>query len=264
LFGDDAVRVPRYLPDTPEVRGELAQYYQSVARLDRGVGRLLQVLRQEARYDNTVVLYISDNGAAFPGAKTTLYEPGMHLPLLVRSPHHPRGGTTCDALVTWADLMPTILDFAGVRWEDRGLHGRSFRRVLGAEPPDDWPQEVYASHTFHEITNYYPMRVVRSRRYKFIWNLAHALTYSSASDLWQAASWQGALRSGLRHFGRRELDAYLHRPRFELYDLEADPDEIVNLAEAPACREITDGFCRRLRAFQERTADPWVHKWEYE
>jgi len=263
-YRDDEVAVPHYLCDTPETRAELAQYCQSVSRLDRGLGRLMQVLKEEGKYDNTVVIYVSDNGAAFPGAKTTLYEPGMNLPCIVKSPLHGNRGGACDALVTWADLTPTIVDFAGAYDDPAAFQGRSFKDVIDQESPTDWRDEAYVSHTFHEITNYYPMRVVRTQKFKFIWNIAHPLTYSSASDLWRAASWQGALRDGLERFGQRTIEAYLHRPRFELYDLEQDPEEVVNLAEKPECAELVADFCAKLRAFQEETNDPWLHKWEYE
>ncbi len=85
LYSDDSVIVPPFLNDTPEVRAELAQYYQSISRLDRGVGRLVSILKDEGKLENTVIIYISDNGAAFPEAKTTLYEPGMALPCIMRT-----------------------------------------------------------------------------------------------------------------------------------------------------------------------------------
>ena len=263
-FSDEEVTVPSFLPDIPEVRAELAQYHQSVARLDRGVGRLMDVLKEEGKYDNTVIIYVSDNGMAFPGAKTNLYEPAMNLPLIVRSPFHNARDATCEGLVTWADLAPTILDFAGALEDAEAFHGQSFRGIIDQESPPDWRDEAFASHTFHEITNYYPMRVVRQKRYKLIWNVAHALTYSSASDLWRSATWQGALKAGLETYGRRSLEAYLHRPRFELYDLHEDADEIHNLADVPEHASLVESLCGKLRDFQETTKDPWIHKWDYE
>jgi N-sulfoglucosamine sulfohydrolase len=263
-YSEEDVVVPSFLSDTPEVRAELAQYYQSISRLDRGVGRLIEVLRQEGRYENTLLIYISDNGAAFPEAKTTLYEPGMCLPCIVRSPIHESPGIACDGLITWADVAPTILDFAGAYGRPDAFHGRSFREILDRESPDDWREEVMAAHTFHEVTNYYPMRVVRTKKYKFIWNIAWKLDYSFASDLWNSASWQGALRAGRRTFGARTVDAYIHRPRFELYDLEADPDETANLAGRPEYGERVVEFIESLKRFQRETGDPWLHKWTYE
>ena len=112
-FDPADVIVPPYLPDTPECRQELANYYGSVQRADKGLLRLMEILKQSGCWEDTLVIYISDNGIAFPGAKTTLYEPGMRLPCVVRNPFANNRGVVTDAMVTWADLTPTILDFAG-------------------------------------------------------------------------------------------------------------------------------------------------------
>jgi N-sulfoglucosamine sulfohydrolase len=262
-YDPEDVVVPDFLPDIPECRAELAQYYQAVSRVDQGIGRLIDVLKQAGRYDNTIVIYISDNGIAFPGAKTTLYEPGMNLPCIVRTPWQKNKGIACDALVNYADLTPTILDFSGAMPSDYEFHGRSFRPVLEREHADGW-DTTYASHTFHEITMYYPMRVVRERRFKLIWNIAHGLEYPFASDLWESATWQGNLRRGNTRYGKRTIDAYLHRPKFELYDLESDPHEVLNLADDPNHQSKLDDMKAELKAFQKQTKDPWVLKWEYE
>jgi N-sulfoglucosamine sulfohydrolase len=108
------------------------------------------------------------------------------------------------------------------------------------------------------------MRVVRTDQYKFIWNIAHPLTYSFAGDLYRSASWQGVLRDGLEFFGQRTVEAYLHRPRFELYDIQADPHETNNLADQPEYADCVESFCGKIKAFQEETNDPWLHKWTFE
>jgi len=257
------VRVPDFLPDWSECRAELAQYCQAVSRIDQGIGRLVEHLKKVGQYDNTVLIYISDNGIAFPGAKTTAYEPGLNLPCIIRTPWQQKKGIACDALVNWADLTPTILDLAGAMPGDYEFHGRSFKPVLEREHVEDW-DTTYASHTFHEITMYYPMRVVRERRFKLIWNIAHGLDYPFASDLWESATWQATIRSGSKLYGKRTVDAYLHRPAFELYDLEADPHEVKNLADDPQHRDTLDRMKVKLKAFQKRTKDPWILKWEYE
>jgi len=257
------VIVPPYLPDTPECREELAQYYGSVERADQGLQRLIAILRETGRWDDTLVIYISDNGIAFPGAKTTCYEPGLRLPCVVRNPYAKRHGLVCDAMVTWADLTPTILDFAGVMPTKPWFHGRSLLDVLEEEHPEGW-DEVYASHTFHEITMYYPMRVVRGRKWKLIYNVAHPLTYPFASDLQASATWQGVLARGDSIYGKRRIEAYLHRPQFELYDLESDPHEIENLAALPQHAQVLKELQSKLHKFQEQTRDPWRVKWDYE
>ncbi|MBN2308616.1 MAG: sulfatase [Candidatus Hydrogenedentes bacterium] len=262
------VIVPSYLPDIPECREELAKYYGSVQRCDTGLLRLIDILNETGHWDDTLIIYVSDNGIAFPGAKTTLYDPGMHLPAVVRNPHQARAGGACNAMITWADITPTVLDYVGATPEGAmpegaAFHGRSFLAALEQENPAGW-DEIYASHTFHEITMYYPMRVVQNRQYKLIWNIAHGLDYPFASDLWESDTWQGVVRRGLDTFGKRPVDAYLKRPAFELYDMQADPDEVHNLAEDPGHAAVLTELKDRLRAFQERTDDPWIVKWEHE
>jgi N-sulfoglucosamine sulfohydrolase len=112
---------------------------------------------------------------------------------------------------------------------------------------------------------YYPMKVVRDRQYKLIWNIAHPLPYPFASDLWAAPTWQDVYQKGPDAlYGKRTVKAYIHRPAFELYDLKSDPDEIHNLAKEAKYAKVLGGMKEKLRAFQKRTGDPWVLKWDYE
>ena len=154
-------------------------------------------------------------------------------------------------------------DYAGATPNNSTFHGRSFRPVMQEPNRPGW-DETYASHTFHEITMYYPMRVIRGRRYKLIWNLASGLSFPFATDLYASETWQGIVRSGNPIYGKRSVDAYLHRSVFELYDLESDSHEVNNLAEIPEYREILVSLQDRLRAYQKDTQDPWIAKWEHE
>ena len=280
VYDPDDVIVPPYLPDTPIARAELAQYYQSISRVDQGVGRLTALLKEAGVYDETLIIYISDHGIAFPGAKTTVYEPGLRVPLIVRHPDTD-GGQVNEALVSLVDITPTILDFANVAPPtysqhidlpalreqlpaQQGLHGRSFLPVLGQSNPSGW-DEVYASHTFHEIQMYYPMRAVRDRKFKLIWNVAYQLPYPFASDLWESPTWQDVYRQGpMAVFGARTVQDYIQRPEFELYDMEMDPHETHNLADDPQFADVLKAYQERLREFQRRTSDPWLLKWSYE
>jgi N-sulfoglucosamine sulfohydrolase len=149
-FDPKDVRVPPFLADRPDVRADLAEYYQAVNRLDQGVGRLLEVLRATGRDKDTLVLFLSDNGIPFPGAKTTLYDSGLHLPLIVYRPGLKKAGLVNRALVSWVDVLPTILDWAGLKAPAK-LPGRSLLPILEEEDPPGW-DEVYASHCFHEVT----------------------------------------------------------------------------------------------------------------
>ncbi|MFC1806022.1 sulfatase [Planctomycetota bacterium] len=263
-FDPRDIPVPPWLPDTPECRAELADYYASIYRLDQGLGRLMRVLKDTGHWDDTLVMYLSDNGPPWPGAKTTVYEPGIHMPFVVRSPDQKQRGVTCDSMVTWADLAPTALDCAGAKGPGKyELHGRSFLSCLDEEHPKGF-DEIYFSHTFHEITMYYPMRGVRERRWKYILNLAHHLPYPFASDLHACATWQSVVKSGATHYGKRTVEAYLHHPRHELYDLQTDPDEVVNLADDPQHADTLRRLQAKLKAWQEQTKDPWIVKYDYE
>ncbi|RRA99914.1 sulfatase family protein [Larkinella rosea] len=257
------VKVPPYLPDTRAARQELAQYYESISRLDQGVERLVALLKETGQYDNTIIVYLSDNGAPFPGSKTTLYEPGMKLPLIVKLPKRQKPGFVQDAMVSWVDLMPTLLDFAGALSDTIYRQGRSFKTIVEQENVTGW-DEVYASHSLHEVTMYYPMRVLRERRYKLIFNIAHLLPFPMALDLYQSFTWQDVRKTGRKLYGKRTVEAYLHRPRFELYDLQNDPDEIHNLAGEPNHQAVLKRMQGKLKRFQQQTKDQWVSKWDFE
>jgi len=277
----DDVAVPPYLPDIPECREELAQYYMSVKRADSGLLRLIDILKKTDHWDDTLIIYCSDNGIAFPGAKTTTYDPGINLPFVVRNPYAKKKATVNHAMVSYVDIMPTILDFAGLEYEsnydtkvdvpdviqfsdptpqNKYLHGRSFLPILDNENPKGW-DEIYASHSFHEVYMYYPMRVVRERKYKLIWNIAYQLDYPFAADLLDSKTWQAVLKNDLKTYGKRAVEAYLHRPEFELYDMENDPDEVNNLATTAEHKNELERLKKKLKAFQIRTEDRWLNQW---
>jgi len=254
------VIVPGFLPDTRECREEMAQYYQSVSRIDQGLGKLQALLGKAGKADNTIIIYISDNGIAFPGAKTTVYEPGIKLPCIIKDPRSEFKGVVNNCMVSWVDLTPTILDFADVSFDRDSFHGRSFVSILGKESSSDW-NAIYAAHNFHELTMYYPMRVVREGDLKLIWNIAYGLKYPFASDLWAASTWQGVYRDKGEYFGHRKVQDYLYRAEFELYDLAKDPEESTNLADDPQYAEPLDRMKKKMQAFQTDTNDPWQIIW---
>ncbi|GAL81963.1 choline-sulfatase [Algibacter lectus] len=257
------VLVPDFLPDTKQSREEIAQYYQSISRIDQGFGKLMKMLKETGKADNTIVIYISDNGMAFPGAKTTVYEPGIKLPCIIKDPSKKVKGATNNAMISWVDLTPTILDMAKVDYNKAAFHGKSFNEVIDEENPEGW-NEVYASHTFHEITMYYPMRVVRHDNYKLIWNIAYRLEYPFASDLWAASTWQATYRANEEYFGPKKVKDYLFRPEFELFDLSKDPKEVNNLATNKDFDEVLENMKTRMKHFQSKTKDPWMIMWSHD
>ena len=258
------VNVPSFLPDTPVSRAELAQYYESCSRIDQGLGKLVEILKSAGVYENTAIIFTSDHGMAFPGAKTSVYEGGLRVPYVIRHPNLKSADGVSVAMISHVDITPTILDIAGHKPKKPGFHGRSILPGIKNEKPEEW-QKVYASHTFHEITMYYPMRVVRTDRYKLIWNIAHQLPYPFASDLWAAPTWQDIYRQGPDAlYGKRTVKDFIHRPKFELFDLLNDPFESKNVAEDPGYQDVIEKLTADMKKFQESTNDPWKLKWKYE
>jgi N-sulfoglucosamine sulfohydrolase len=267
-FDPAQITLPAFLPDTPAARAEWAEYLEAVNRLDQGVGRLLDMIDQTGHRNDTLVIFTSDNGPPFHGAKCSHYEPGVRLPMLIRQPDRDYQPGDCNALMTHADILPTILSFTGSPAPDPAagyrLDGRSLFEWVKNPANPDFVQTVFLSHTFHEIQMYYPMRTVTDGRYKLIHNLAWPLEVPSASDLFESATWQDVHNRKLERFGARATDAVRHRPEWELYDLQADPNEVRNLAGDPNHARIQADFESRLQNFQKETRDPWLSKLRYE
>ena len=296
FYEPEAMKAPAFLPDSPETRAELAQYYQSCARIDQGLGRLIEILKENDLYDRTLIVRTSDHGMAFAGGKTTVYDPGLNVPFVVRNPYEKLRGKICDSLVSHIDITPSLLDFAGALNRDRNrpkswkkplidnheqvpnrpldnfngrhrfneYHGKSWLSLLSDESAE-LREEIFASHTFHEIQMYYPMRVIRDKKYKLIWNVAHKLDYPFATDLWAASSWQAQYQQGMSaNYGVRTVKEYIHRPEFELYDIATDPNESNNLANQSEYRELLGTYQEKLKTAQQKFHDPWILKWKYE
>jgi N-sulfoglucosamine sulfohydrolase len=255
-YDPTALELPEHLPDLPAVREDLAQYYESVSRLDSGLGLILSELQAAGHDTDTLIIFLSDNGRAFPGAKTTLYDAGIHLPLIIRAPQR-TPGIRCDAMVSWIDIAPTILDFAGAAGPSTyRLHGRTLLPILDQPQPQGWDR-VFASHCFHEIDQYYPMRAMRTRTHAYIANLAHELEYPIAGDVASSPSWK-AIASARAKLGKRTLAAYLHRPAEELYDVVKDPEQLVNVAGSAAYREVLEQMRAAVKDWRAATRDPWL------
>ncbi|MCB1229258.1 MAG: sulfatase [Verrucomicrobiae bacterium] len=296
VFYDPAeVPIPYFLTDTPETREELAQYYQSISRVDQGLARLVKILKEADLYDKTMIVFTSDHGMAFSGGKTTVYEGGLRVPFVVRNPYEENRGVKHEAMISHIDITPSLLDYAGgldheknrpAKWvdpnqywkdkpyaamENRGprngldrYHGKSWLPILGQPKAEHW-ETIFASHTFHEIQMYYPMRVVRDKEWKLIWNIAHELPYPFASDLWAASSWQAQYQKSLdAPYGQKTVGEYIQRPAFELYHISEDPHEAKNLASDPKYSDVLRQYQEKLKAMQKKYGDPWIMKWDYE
>jgi N-sulfoglucosamine sulfohydrolase len=253
--------VPSFLPDRPDVRESLAEYYELIERLDAGFGEALAMLKRTGHEDDTLVMFFSDHGSSYPGAEATHWEPGVHVPLIVASPAQRNRGLSTDAMVTLADVTPTILDWTGVKAPAYPLHGRSVLGVLDQEKTSGW-DSVVLSHVSHEITMVYPMRTLRERRYKLIWNMNYQLPFPLASEVAERSPWAETIRRGDKLIGKRTVQDFLWHAPVELYDLQSDPDEVVNLADDPAHADLRRAMSEKLLARLRETGDFWLERYQ--
>ncbi|KAL2691214.1 hypothetical protein Neosp_001595 [[Neocosmospora] mangrovei] len=267
IFKPEDVEVPSFLSDLPEVRQELAEYYRSIYRMDQGVGMILAALERCGLSDDTLVLFCSDNGPPFINSKTTLYDAGVRLPFLLRVPGRQESIVNHN-LVSWIDILPTLLDWAGHAGYPTSegsigpRRGRSILPVVDkSELLEEW-DHVFGSHTFHEVTNYWPTRYMRNRKYKYHRNVCWKLDFPFAMDLYASMSFEGMRNSATEStpamVGRRSLKDYICRPPEELYDIEQDPDEVNNLAASEAHAETLKSMRAALEKWQETTGDLWL------
>jgi arylsulfatase A-like enzyme len=248
-----SVRVPPFLPDVPEVRQDLAHYYDAIARMDADCGRLLEILRRRGLEQNTLVIFTGDNGMPFPRAKGTCYDPGIRVPLVARWPGRIPAGSVREELIAHVDLAPSWLDAAGLAVPGK-MQGRSFMNLMLGRPYEP-RNEVFSERNWHD--NFDPIRCVRTRRHKLIFNAAPHFPFRPALDIAEGPSWPAIQRLGRAGKLAAPLMTVLEpvRPVLELYDLEKDPGEFHNVATDPAYGETLADLRRRISDWMHRTYD---------
>lgn len=239
------VELPPYLPDNEEVRGDFVQYYDEVHRLDRYVGMVVDELEREGLSENTLVMFISDNGRPFPREKTTLYEGGIKTPWIVKWPSKIKAGTNSTALVSTIDIAPTFLKLADLPIDER-LEGKDFSPTF-SDPTTEIQSFVYAEDHWHDFEDY--SRAILSKQFKYIRNFYPDLANTPSADALRSPTFQSMLRMRKSNgLSAAQLACFISpRPEEELYDLENDPFELHNLANDPAY----EGQLSQLRAHME-------------
>ena len=244
--------LPPTFVDTPDTRLWRTRYYAAVTKADDDLGTILDVVGKTLDPKNTFVLCTSDHGAQWPFGKWNLYDSGIRVPLIAAGPGI-KAGATMEAMVSWIDLLPTLVELAGGK-PPADIDGRSFAGVLLGKT-DKHRDEIFTTHSGDNEFNVYPIRAVRDGRWKYILNLhpefQHAthINRAAAGDgtgYWN--SWEAAAKTDAR--AGAVVKRYKERPREELYDLSADPQEQVNLAAEPA-------HAMRLTAMRQKVAD-WM------
>ena len=227
----DEVVVPPYLPDHPLIRKELAMYYDEIARFDEHVGLIRAELEKQGVLDQTFIVYLSDNGMPFPRAKTTLYDSGIHTPLIVRYPKLVGAGSVQKRLVSTIDVAPAILELAGV--EQSTMQGRSMLPML-KDPTATIREAVFAEANWHDFEKF--TRAVRTERFLLIRNYYWKKPLWNSVDSINAITWKGFMEVH-RAGGLTSAQSFLFvepRPFEELYDLSTDPYSLKNVVDDPA------------------------------
>jgi N-sulfoglucosamine sulfohydrolase len=251
-----SVKVPPHLADTPETRADLALYYDAIARMDRGIGEMLAELERRDLRRNTLVVFLSDNGAPFPREKGTLYDSGTRTPLILSWPEVIPAGTLYDrGLVSTVDLAPTILELAGAT-PPRDMQGQSFRALLTAPASYAGRAYVFSERNWHDCDEH--QRAVRTTRFKLIRTDAYtSLPLCTAADIGASPSFL-ALRALAKAGRLTEAQRPLFqapRPRIELYDLAGDPWELRNVAGDPAYAKDVRELAGVLQEWIEQSGD---------
>ena len=263
-YSPGEVAVPGFLPDLPEVRREVADYLSSVRRFDDTVGVILEELRLSGLEQDTIVVFLSDHGMAFPFSKTNCYPQSTRTPLIVRWPGRVKPGSVDrQHMVSTIDLAPTILEAVDVpadRWSTLGagearFDGRSFLSVLEGQRQSGRDQ-VFTQFNHIHGRNPYPMRAVLTKGMAYIFNpwsdgrreyRAEPLSGLTFKAM-QAAADDEAIAGRVGHLQYRTVE--------ELYDRTADPDSLRNvLGEAEYRTELAD-LRERLRRWMVETDDP--------
>ena len=279
----DSISVPPYLPDAPPVRGDIADYYAEIQHFDLEVGEYLGLLSEFGAMDDTVVIIASDNGWQMPRGLANLYDSGTRLPLIVSMPERFPGGRVVEDFVSLTDFAPTILDLAGLPIPEE-MTAKSLVPILASDRHglvDSQRSFVVTARERHAFARQggpgYPARALRTRDYLYIRN--------HVPDLWPAGDppLYGDVDAHMLQFPsptkmfllQRPDDpeyrslfelAFSKRPAEELYDLDADPHQIDNVAKNPDYESTRAELSAQLQEYLRSTGDPrevgGAMKWE--
>jgi len=237
------VTIPPYLPDNEHTRRDISRFYGAIAQMDEAVGRIVDAIRAAPGGEETLVVFTTDHGVAFPGAKSTLYDAGVKVALVVSPPKSWGVGPGRRAgLVSHLDVVPTLLELVGQE-EPAEVEGVSFLDHLLTTRSEVPERTLFFEKTYHD--RYDPIRGLRTSTAKFIRNFVDGPRLPLATDLEQSET-----RSGM---GDAHLSA---RPAEELYLLDHDPWESRNVVDDPAHAALRADLAARLEEHLRESRDP--------
>lgn len=257
----EEVNVPPYHPDLPEVRQDWAQYYDKIQEMDARVGQILNELKVDGLSDSTIVFYFGDHGSGMPRSKRWLYQSGLRVPLVIHipekylnlAPPEYQSGGVSERVVSFVDLVPSVLTLAGVEPADN-LQGTSF---MGKSPP---PSEYLFGFRDRMDERIDMSRAIRNDRFLYIRNFypqlpqgvwQHYMFQTPTTRSWKRAFESGSLNESQQFFWRA-------KPVEELYDIQSDPFQLVNLAESSKHTDALRKLRETLFATMIRTRDRGV------
>lgn len=258
-YQPDEIDVPAKHIDTYDTRKSRARYYTDITKMDNNMGKVLSSISRYGFDDNTMVMFTADQGPQWAFGKWTLYDYGIQTPMMVRWPGKVKPATVSDALISQADVVPTLLEAVGGK-SPGNIDGMSFMNVLKGGK-NSKRRYVYATHTGDHLMNRSPARMVRTKQFKYILNLAPGIEFNThmnkatdhdgGREYWP--SWIEKAKTD-KH-ARDVLERYHHRPAEELYDVVADPQEMKNLAEDPKYASTLKTFRSEMSAWRKQQGD---------
>ncbi len=245
--------VPPYLPDVPAVREDLRLYYDEIGRLDLYVGKVITELESQGISDNTMIIFISDNGRPFPRDKTSLYEGGIKTPFIIKWPDKIQSGTVSESLVSVIDIAPTILQVAGIEAVD-SFEGISFYNVF-SDPDFKVRDYAFGEDHWHDYEDH--ARCIVDKRWKLIRNDYPDLPATPSADAGRGLAWQAMLKLKAADKLNTAQMACFNSPRakYELYDLRDDQYELNNLVMDEAHQDILNKLILALEDWAKATND---------
>ncbi|MBL8239666.1 MAG: sulfatase [Bryobacterales bacterium] len=252
--------LPPITVDTPKTRTALANYYQDITTADQHLGEVLASLRRHGLEKDTLTIYTSDQGPEWPRSKWTLYDAGLRVPFIARWPGRIAPGAVTEAMISFVDVTPTLVDIAGGK-PPSSLDGRSFQGVLTGKAKA-FRSEIYASHSGDGTMNIFPQRCVRDLRYKYILNLhperkwtTHFTQVEGIPDSHKDVYGTWLEKAKIDATAARLVEMIERHPREELYDTVADPHELTNLIDSPAAASVVARMRQRMGAMRTELRD---------
>lgn len=255
MFNPDQLTLPPYYVDIPETRKGLCRYLAEINYMDGEFGNLLKLLSNHNISNNSVVVYLSEQGNSLPFAKWTCYDAGVHSACAIRWPGKIQPHTTSDAMVEYVDILPTFLELANTK-PLTPLDGKSFVKVLNGSTKEhkEYTFSIQTTRGIYSGSEYYGIRSVADKKYRYILNLTPEVTFRNTEVL--APLFQKWLKVADNDSAAREIThRFQHRPAIELYDLEKDRYCMHNIADLPKNKEIVQRMDKVLKEWMALCKD---------